>query len=270
MVRTNRTDRSAKEAVRTTSNVSGNTQGNDTIDLRELFYRLMENLKYILATALFGSIIMGVVTLYFITPQYKTTSKIYVMNPGDSAINLSDLQIGTYLTSDYMEVFNNWIVHERVIQALGLPYSYQKLRSMLSVTNPSNTRILYITITSADPQEAKAIADTYAKVAQEFITTTMDTKEPSLFEEALLPTAPFSPNKLKNIAQGFLAGLFLSSGMVMFIFITGDKIRTSENIEKYAGLPTLGIISMQKKEFPNRPKSADKRKEKRKKGSVSV
>lgn len=94
-------------------------------------------------------------------------------------------------------------MHERVIQKLGLPYDYREIRDMLDVTNPHDTRILYITITSPDPQEAKEIADTYADVAQEFIATTMDTKRPTLFEEALLPISPVSPSMVKNIMTGF-------------------------------------------------------------------
>lgn len=80
-----------------------------------------------------------------------------------------------------MEVFKNWHVHEMVIQRLGVNYSYKQLSNMVSVSNPTDTRILYITVTDADPNEAKLIADTYAQVAKEFIATTMDTEEPNPF-----------------------------------------------------------------------------------------
>ena len=75
-------------------------------------------------------------------------------------INLQDLQIGTSLASDYVEVFKNWHVHENVIKRLGLPYSYNTLSSKISVSVPSNTRVLYITATADSADEAKALADT--------------------------------------------------------------------------------------------------------------
>ena len=59
--------------------------------------------------------------------MYTATSKLYVVNTKDSAINLSDLQIGNYLASDYTEVFSNWHVHEMVLQRLGLDYTYSQL-----------------------------------------------------------------------------------------------------------------------------------------------
>ena len=84
------------------------------------------------------------------------------MSRTDSAINLSDLQIGSYLTSDYQEVFKTWEVHEQVLQNLGLDYEYEQLENMLSITNPADTRVLYITVNSDDPEEATAMANEYA------------------------------------------------------------------------------------------------------------
>lgn len=240
------------------------SQSDDTIDLIALFYRLLEDLKYIIVVAVLGAAFMMLWTTYYIDPLYKATSKIYVLSSDESAINLADLQLGTALTADYQEVFRNWIVHERVIEALDLPYSYGGLAGMLSVTNPANTRILYITVTSKSAQEAKMIADTYAKVASEFIASTFDTKQPNIFEEALLPTAPFSPSKTKNTTMGFFVGLFLSIGISTIRFITGDKIRSSEDIEAYAGLPTLGAIPMQSHFIDRRTKTKAENKQKKK------
>ena len=219
------------------------------IDLVELFYRLLEKLAWIVAASLAGAILAFCVTYFLITPQYTATTKLYVLNASDSAINLSDLQIGTYLAADYQEVFNNWHVHERVIQRLNLPYTYKEISDMLEISNPSDTRVLYISVTSPDPQEAKQIADTYANVAQEFIATTMETEEPNLFEEALLPTIPSSPSLVKNVLIGFLLGLFGACGLITVWFIVDDRIRTSEDLERYLGLTTLGAMPLQE----NRP-----------------
>lgn len=215
------------------------------IDLLELFYRLLENAKYIAVAALIGALLAWSYTVVVVAPKYTATSKLYVLNTGDSAINLSDLQIGNYLASDYQEVFKNWHVHEMVIQRLGLPYSYKTLSKMISVSNPSNTRILYITATSTDPEEAKSIADTYAEVAREFIATTMDTREPNMFEEALRPTSPSSPSKSRNVLVGFMMGFVVACGIITVRYLMDDKIHSSEDVEKYLGIPTLGMLPMQ-------------------------
>ncbi|MBQ8953636.1 MAG: capsular polysaccharide biosynthesis protein [Clostridia bacterium] len=218
------------------------------IDLLELFYRLLENVKYIIAAALVGALLAWLYTTVLVDPLYTATSKLYVLNAGDSAINLSDLQIGNYLASDYQEVFKNWHVHEMVIDRLGLPYSYNQISKMLSVSNPTNTRILYIKVTSKSPEEAKIIADTYANVAQEFIATTMDTKEPNLFEEALTPTSPSSPSMSRNLMLGFILGFIVACGVITLRYLMDDKIHSSEDVEKYLGIPTLGMLPMQEQQ----------------------
>ena len=225
---------------------SGNAEGQEyEIDLLELFYRLLENAKYIVVAALIGALLAWSYTVVVIAPKYTATSKLYVLNTGDSAINLSDLQIGNYLASDYQEVFKNWHVHEMVIERLGLSYSYRTLSKMVSVSNPTNTRILYITATSTDPEEAKVLADTYADVAREFIATTMDTREPNMFEEALRPTSPSSPSKTRNVAIGFMLGFIAACGIITVRYLMDDKIHSSEDVEKYLGIPTLGMLPMQ-------------------------
>lgn len=244
-MQTNPKRRITEQAIVYDSVVSIDSDDDLQIDLLELFYRLIERAKYIVASALLGTIIAAVVTFLLITPIYTATSKIYVMSSSDAAINLSDLQMGTYLASDYKEVFLNWHVHERVLQKLDLPYSYEEITGMLKITNPSDTRILYINVESPDPHEAKRIADAYAEVAKEFIAATMDTKEPSLFEEALLPSVPSSPNNFLNLIIGFIVGTILACGVIIMLFIMDDKVRMASDIEKYINLPVLGMMPVQ-------------------------
>lgn len=216
--------------------------GEYEIDLVELLYKLLDNLKYIIASAIVCAVIAAVYTIGFVTPLYQATSKIYVVNSKDSAINLSDLQIGSYLTSDYQEVFKTWEVHEGVISKLGLGYTYLNLQKMLTITNPASTRILNITVTSADPQEAADIANAYASVSSDYIAEKMATDKPNVLSMALKPTLPVSPNKTQNIMLGFILGAFIVIGFVVIRFITDDKLKTAEDIRKYTGLATLAMI----------------------------
>lgn len=212
------------------------------IDLMELMYRLLERAKQIVVIAVLAALLTAVWTLFLVNPKYTATSKLYVLNPSDNVLNLSDLQIGSYLAADYKEVFSNWHVHEMVLQRTGLNYTYEQLGDMVSITNPSGTRILYISIISESADEAKLMADTYAAVAQEFISTTMDTEQPNLFEEALKPTTPSSPNKTRNIILGFLVGAIFAIIGFTIQFLLDDRIRTEEDVEKYFGMPSLGMM----------------------------
>lgn len=212
------------------------------IDLMELFYRLLENSKKIIALALVGMLVFGIYSFVFATPMYEATCKLYVMSASDSAINLSDLQIGSYLTSDYQEVFDTWEVQEQVIQNLGLDYTYNELRDMLTLTNPSDTRILYITVKSENANKSAVIANEFAKVASQYISLTMETDEPSVLSEALAPTKPVSPHKMRNMALGLILGALVMCAIVTVQFLLDDKIKTAEDIRKYTGMATLAVV----------------------------
>ena len=219
-----------------------------TIDLVELMYRLLASWKLILCLALVFAIGAGVYTIYFVTPMYQATSTIYVLSRKDSAINMSDLQIGSALTSDYIKVFQMWEVHEEVISNLNLSYSYSQIQKHLSVVNDSDTRMLDITFTSASPEEAANVANEYAKVASEFIADTMSTEKPNIMSVALVPTNPSSPNKTKNIMIGFILGCMLGAGIVTLRMLINDTYKTADDIRKYTGLPTLAIVPVESSE----------------------
>lgn len=232
-----------------------------TIDLVELMYRLLAGWKMIACFAVVLAIAFGVYTTYFVTPMYQATSTIYVLSRRDSAINMSDLQIGTALTNDYIKVFQMWEVHEAVISNLGLPYSYSQMRNMLSVVNASDTRMLDITITSPSPTEAAAIANEYAEVVSQYIADTMATDKPSIMSVALAPTNPVSPNKTRNIMMGFLLGGIFAAGIITVRMLINDTYKSAEDIRRYTGLVTLAIIPVEEQEGSSKGRKKKSRRE---------
>ena len=217
----------------------------DTIDPMDLMYRLLGRWKLIVCVAVLLAVAMGVYTFSFVTPMYQATATIYVLSRSDSAINMSDLQMGTALTSDYIKVFKMWEVHEQVISNLNLPYNYTYMRQHLTVSNDSNTRMLDITFRSPSPEEAAAVANEYAKMGSQFIADTMSTDKPNIMSVALVPSVPVSPNKTRNILLGFVLGAVLACGLVAVQFLMDDKYKTAEDIRRYTGLATLAVIPVE-------------------------
>lgn len=229
----------------------------ETIDLLELLYALLGKWREIAAATVACALIAAIGVLFFVTPKYQASSTIYVISRKDSAINISDLQIGTALTDDYIQVFHMWEVQEKVISNLDLPYTYNQLDGMLSVTNASNTRMLEITVTSESPQEAADIANEYAEVVRDYIAKKMATDKPSIMSTALVPTVPVSPNKTKSILLGALLGFVVSAGVIVVITLLDDTYKTAEDIKKYTGLVTMAVIPLEKSDEPKHQR-ADK------------
>ncbi len=215
------------------------------IDLLALMYRLIEKLKWLIAAGLLGALLAGLYTAFLATPLYESTSKLYVINAKDNAIDLTSLNMGDKLAADYVQVFDNWHVHEKVISSLNLPYNYKEIRGMLEVSVPTNTRIIEIKVTSDDPLEAKNIAMAYAEFAPAFIEAKMETDRPNIFEEARVAEKPSSPSMVKNVVLGCLLAGILAAGIVVVQFIVDDRILNSDMVEKRLGLPVLGMMPVQ-------------------------
>ena len=233
--------------------VAGRT---DTFDLIELTYRLFAGWRLIVCMALACALASGLVTAFLITPMYEATSTIYVLSRSDSAINMSDLQIGTALTSDYIKVFSLWEVHEEVISNLSLRYTYKEMEKQLSVKNDPNTRMLDITFRSPSAREAAAVANEYAKVASQYIADTMATDRPSMMSVALEPDEPESPSLTKNLLLALFLGAALACGIITVRMQMDDKYKTAEDIRKYTGLATLALVPMEKCASAHRGKGA--------------
>lgn len=211
------------------------------IDLTDLFFHLAAGWKIIVCAALVCAILAGVYTVYFVTPMYRATSILYVLSP-ESILNISSLQLGTALTSDYIKVFDMWEVHEAVVTNLRLDYTYAQMRENLTVTNSAGTRMLDISFTSPSPAEAAAIANEYAKVASKYIQETMSTDKPNIMSQALEPANPISPSRTRNVLLGFGLGAALAAILLTVRFLMDDKIKTADDIRDCAGLVTLAAV----------------------------
>ena len=237
----NRMDDKSRQAQQPGRGPGNAQQAERTIDLVELFYYLLSKLHFIVLGMVLGALLLGFYASSNAVPIYTATSKLYIMGQTGTSI-VTNLQIGTVLTMDYLEVFKTWEVHQMVNELLGLEYSYSRLQSMLSVDNPEDTRVLYITIRDTDAQRAADIANAYATAAKKFITQTMDTDEPSTFSIALVPSVAGGTNVTGYIIRGILLGTVLAGGILVLIFLLDNRPKSPEDIMRCANIPTLAVI----------------------------
>ncbi len=212
-----------------------------TIDLVELFYYLLARVHVIILGMVLGGVLLGLYAASSITPMYSATSKLYIMGTTGSSI-IADLQIGSVLTLDYQEVFQTWEVHQLVNEELGTNYSYSTLQSLITVTNPEDTRVLYITARHSDAQTAADIANAYAVAAKKFIVQTMNTDEPSTFSIALVPSVSSGNGVTSYVIRGILLGTVLAGGILVLIFLLDNRPKSPEDIMRYANIPTLAVV----------------------------
>ena len=217
----------------------------DPIDLMEYLYRLIAHWKLIVIAAIVFGIFGHFYGVREITPMYRATSTIYVVGM-DSTLSFSNIQLGSYMMSDYIKVFDIWEVHEKVREELGLEnYSYGALRGMISVKNDDGTRMLDITAVSPSPQMAADVANAYARVVSDYIADTMRMDKPSIMSVALVPTNPFNISYTNNTMKFVLIGIALAAVFIFVQMLLDDKIKTAEDVTRYTGLTNLAIVPIE-------------------------
>ena len=87
------------------------------IDLLEVFYVLWRKAWVLALALLFGAAGAGLVTFFFITPQYEATSIIYILSKTTSITSLADLQIGSQMAADFQIIATTREVVEVVMDA---------------------------------------------------------------------------------------------------------------------------------------------------------
>ena len=182
--------------------------------------------------------------------EYQSTSRIYVVsrqNQDNNALTNSDLQAGSYLVKDYREIILSQNVLSQAIEELKLDMTPAELSKKISVSVPTDTRILSITAKDGDPKEAARIANGLRNVAAEKIIAVTKVSDVTTLDEAEVPQTPSSPNIRRNVLLGFIAGAGLMVVLMVVVEVLDDRVKRPEDIEELMGLTLLGIVPDMKK-----------------------
>lgn len=214
----------------------------EEIDLVEIFYLLWNNFIKIVLCFVIGAVLAFGYSFFLITPLYKATAKMYINTSTKSVVDISDLQISSQLKGDYKELLTSRELLETVISNLRLEYTPEDLNKMLAVGNPTDTRIITLTVTSPSPSEAANIANEMVNRAKVFLPEIMKSEEPVVYESALIPTKKSSPSYSRNTIIGGLIGALLMSAYLIIRYLMNDTIVTPDDAQKYLGVQPLAVI----------------------------
>lgn len=220
------------------------------IDLREVFLILLGKAWLILLVGLFTAALAFGFSQFILEPVYESTTQIYILNKQDSdTVTYSDVQLGSQLTKDYAELIQSRFVLESVIEELGLiDMDYEDMLKKVTVSTPTDTRILAITVEDTSPMLAMDTANSIREAAAVHIKNVMDIEAVNVVDTANLPTEKSGPSVLKWTLVGGLIGMLLVMSIVMIWYLMDDTIKTSDDVEKYLGLSTLALIPLEVKD----------------------
>lgn len=214
----------------------------EEIDLVWIFHALLKKLWLIVIVAAVSACGMAGYTYFKTDPTYTSTSTMLVLTKETTLTSLADLQIGSQLTKDYTILITSRPVLEKVIENLDLKMTYKQLKGKVSISNPEDTRILTISVTTNNAKQAKKIVDELSKVSAEFVGDKMEVTPPKIIEEGEVSVFKIGPKISKNAMIGFLLGALLVCAIIVVLELLNDSIQSEDDVEKYLGIPTLASV----------------------------
>ncbi len=212
------------------------------IDVLSLLRTIWRKKFLILLTAILTTGLAFAYSAFLATPQYDSTTRLYVVNQSSdngAGITNQDLQAGSFLVKDYKEIILSQDVLKNVTTTLGIT---EDIKDKITVTIPTDTRILSITVRDSDPNQAATIANTLRDEAAKKIIEVTKVSDVTTLEAALPAENPSTPQTKRNLVLGFIAGAFLATALVLVLEVLDDRVKRPQDIEEGLGMTLLGVV----------------------------
>lgn len=204
------------------------------------------------------------------SPTYSSTAILYAGRDDVNSTSSQGVSVATTLVKDFTELIQSDAIVNAVREETGTMAKSEELRRMVSISNPVNTRILYITVTAKDPTSAQILVNGFAKVACQKFNALFEVRDENgellkeqtmlkLFSEGRYPQTSNPVSTLKILIIAVVCA-FLVYAVYLVLFVLDDKINNADDVQRYLGVSLLG-------EIPNR---SDVRRKRSKYGYYAV
>jgi capsular polysaccharide biosynthesis protein len=137
-------------------------------------------------------------------------------------------------------------VAEKAIGRLGLEgMTPAELLDNLTIEQVESTSFIVLTYESSDPVEATKIVNTVGQVSSELISERSAAGSQltaNVYEEAVVPDSPVSPDPLRNGVLAAVFGVMLGIGLALLMEYLDHSWRSPEEVEQVSGVPTFATI----------------------------
>jgi len=220
------------------------------IDIWQIVYILWQHAVWILLVAVLCADIGFATAAFVIHPTYSASADMIVNNKQNAAtqtgdVTTSDLSASSTLVSTYSVILKSHTVLGRVIEQLDLPYSYDQLAGMISVSTVNNTQVMRITVRCGDSKTALEIVAKLVEIAPGVIVDKAEVGSVKTVDEPWTSGKIVAPSKKKYALAGFAAGFAVMCAIFILKELLNNTYKTEADITKDLGLPVLGVIPLE-------------------------
>ena len=216
------------------------------VDLLQLLRVLLKRAWIIALAALACAGIGYLISRYLITPKYQARASFYVDNRGimqsGGQFSSSDITAARNLADTYIVLLQGRSVLTKAIERSHTEYTYDELRSMMSVSAVNNTEIFEVVITSESPGEAFILTNAIADVLPGEISDMIDGSTVKVVDYPVVPNTASSPDTGRNTVIGAALGIILSGVLIIIFTLSDNTIRDEDHLIETYDIPVLAAI----------------------------
>lgn len=219
-----------------------------TVDLLHIIKSIWQRIWMVIIAAFLAALIGFGFSTLIIKPSYSSTVKLYVNNSSISignasfSISSSEITAAQSLVKTYGEILNNRSTLLRVIDHAGVDYEWDVLSTKIKSGTSNGTEIMFVTVTTNDPEEAALIANSIAEVLPEVIAGIIDGASMEVVDTAAPNYKKVGPSITKYTAVGFILGAILSMVVIAINAMMDDRIHDEDYIIETYDYPILAKI----------------------------
>lgn len=220
----------------------------ETISLEEILSIIKEHLKLIIAFTIGAAIIAAIISYFFLTPIYQSSTQFIVNqakndNYQNMQIDQNTIRTNVELINTYNVIITSNAILDVVIENLDLTYTPETLKDKINVHSEQNSQVVTVTVKDPNPHLATAIANETVSVFQELIPEIMNVDNVSILTEAITPDqpTPVEPKPVLNIAIAIVLGLMIGVGVAFLREYLDTKIHSEKDVEQL-GIPVIGTV----------------------------
>jgi len=232
-----------------------NMNSTEYISIIDIIKILRKKIIFIMALTILCTGIMVAKVMLLTKPMYEANATAIIVKGGTSIVQdsqngsqytESDISLYKKIVYTYVQIAESNLIIEKTAEELKT-YSSSEIRAIVTASPTSastdGTQIIQLKAVSSNKNDIAKIANIYCKNFIEQSMSILPVGKIQVLDEAKKPIKPISGKIPINIAIGFLFGLLLSTGIVLFrYYLDGQKIRKQKQVNNILNIPVLVTI----------------------------
>lgn len=216
------------------------------IRFENIFEILKKNLRFILIITLLMTLVSAIITIFFISPEYEASTKVYIGKERFKNISTTytseEVNMYQRLIKTYSELVKTKDLVRKSISNVGQDISVNEALSKVQAISIADTQILQIKYVSNSREESYnmvyGITEEFMKLSKKLYPN----GNVQIIQQPIVPEGAIGPNKIMNIAIGVILGMMVGVGLTFLKVFMNNSFSDKEEIERVIGVSCLGVI----------------------------